>query len=191
MHSGTHLRSHQAAVPTSIHIPAGERQLQADALISQAAAKIGDHQPGAATCQAGGRGEHCPPPSRPPSSRLPRSLQKPLPGQGGTGLTGSGLIQECRPARPARPARPNQESARENKGASDMKCFREEEPVKSSGKGLDKRLWLYLGNSSNLSCPKTKGAVFGSDDVYWYLYSSSLSFEFKAPINLRNRNIRE
>ena len=46
--SGTHLRSHQAAVSAPVHIPAGERQLQANALISQAATKICDHQPGAA-----------------------------------------------------------------------------------------------------------------------------------------------
>lgn len=44
----THLWSHQAAVSAPIHIPAGERQLQAGALVSQAAAKVCDHQPGAA-----------------------------------------------------------------------------------------------------------------------------------------------
>ena len=32
--SGTHLGSHQAAIPATVHVPAGERQLQADALIS-------------------------------------------------------------------------------------------------------------------------------------------------------------
>ena len=52
--SGTHLRSHQAAISAAVHVPAGERQLQADALISQAAAKVCDHQPGAAVC-----GETC------------------------------------------------------------------------------------------------------------------------------------
>lgn len=46
--SGTHLRSHQAAVSAPIHIPAGEGQLQPNLLISQAATKIRDHQPGAA-----------------------------------------------------------------------------------------------------------------------------------------------
>lgn len=54
---GTHLRSHQAAVSASIHIPAGERQLQADALVSQAATKIRDHQPGAAICGMDQRGK--------------------------------------------------------------------------------------------------------------------------------------
>ena len=52
--SWTHLGSHQAAISTAVHIPAGERQLQADTLISQAAAKVCDHQPGAAVC-----GEKC------------------------------------------------------------------------------------------------------------------------------------
>lgn len=54
---GTHLRSHQAAVSASIHIPAGERQLQADALVSQAATKIRDHQPGAAVWGMDQRGK--------------------------------------------------------------------------------------------------------------------------------------
>lgn len=53
--SGTHLRSHQAAVSAPIHIPAGEGQLQPEVLISQAATEIRDHQPGAAVW--GGTGE--------------------------------------------------------------------------------------------------------------------------------------
>lgn len=55
--TGTHLRSHQAAVPAQVHVPAGERQLQADALISQAAAEVRDHQPGAAVWGRGRRGK--------------------------------------------------------------------------------------------------------------------------------------
>lgn len=54
---GTHLWGHQAAVSAPIHVPAGKRQLQAGALVSQAAAEVGDHQPGTAICEGTGRGE--------------------------------------------------------------------------------------------------------------------------------------
>ena len=70
--AGAHLGSHQAAVPTAVHVPAGERQLQADALISQAAAKVCDHQPGAAVCGEARRRER-------PSPPLPAPRGPPIP----------------------------------------------------------------------------------------------------------------
>lgn len=57
MPHGTHLWGHQAAVSAPIHVPAGKRQLQAGALVSQAAAEVSDHQPGAAIWEGTGRGE--------------------------------------------------------------------------------------------------------------------------------------
>lgn len=50
-HSRTHLRGHQGAIATTLYTGAVERQLQANMLIGQAAAKVRDHQPGAAICR--------------------------------------------------------------------------------------------------------------------------------------------
>lgn len=85
---GTHLWGHQTAVSAPIHVPAAEGQLQADALISQAAAKICDHQPGAAVWEGASKVTISPPllPSERPSYVPTKATSK-------TWLTGAnGLV---------------------------------------------------------------------------------------------------
>lgn len=50
-HSRTHLRGHEGAIATTLYTGAVERQPQANMPVSQAAAKVRDHQPGAAICR--------------------------------------------------------------------------------------------------------------------------------------------
>lgn len=99
--SRTHLRGHQAAVSTTVHIPTGERQLQADTLISQAAAEVCDHQPGAAVCRRTGRGEWPSLPHQPtPRPRSYVSTKATLWMWVRGAHRDSVLTQEHRPARP-------------------------------------------------------------------------------------------